>query len=177
MYYKIINKESEVYQKLHEMRTHEMQIENENEAAIKEKTGLDFSGFMGYRGQQNWWRVTQYSGLNFTEPEKVDQVIWKPHKEHKGCFVPNKKTSKGREMDRFLRNGLKGSNFHRPLEILQLDCPVRFSFPFVDIVNDVIVIYLDEKFGNPQDENVIEITSREFEMIREGREISKPALI
>ena len=37
MYYKIENKECEVYKKLHQMRTEEIQIGKENEKAIEEK--------------------------------------------------------------------------------------------------------------------------------------------
>jgi len=72
MYYKIENKESEVYKKLHEQRTKEEQMELKNTASIIEKTGLNFTNFLGRRGQQNFRRVTSYSGFEFIEPEKVD---------------------------------------------------------------------------------------------------------
>jgi hypothetical protein len=165
MYYKIENKECEVYQKLHEMRAYELKISEENKQAIKDKSGLDFESFYGHSGQQNFRRVTGYTGFKFTEPEKVDSKVWQRHKEHNDIFIPNKKTKLGREMDEFISNGLKGSNFNTPLKILGLEHPRRFSFPFVDIAGEIIVLFLDDQF-EPKDENVIEITKREFDALR-----------
>lgn len=177
MYYKITNKESEVYQKLHEMRTKELKIESDNKVAIKEKIGLDFTGFLGYPGQQNLCRVSQYSGFKFNEPEKADPKIWQEHKQFTGYYIPNKRTKLGREMEEFLSMNLGSSCFTNPLDILQLEPSGRFSFPFVEIVNDTIILFIDISIGVIKDENVIEITSREFKEIREGREISRPVLI
>lgn len=162
MYYKITNKESEIYNKLHALRTSELQIENENEAAIKQAVGLDYEIFLGRAGQQNLWRVTRYSGFKFTEPDKVDLKIWKDSGD--GMFIPNKKTKLGREMDLFLSN-LKSSNYNKPLKILGLETPVKFSFPYVEIAGDIIVMRLDDQFF-PEDENLIEITKKEFDSIR-----------
>lgn len=72
MYYKIENKECEVYKKLHQMRTEEIQIGKENEKAIEEKTGLKFESYLGRSGQQNFSRTTEYFGFKFAEPQKVD---------------------------------------------------------------------------------------------------------
>ena len=46
MYYKIENKECEVYKKLHEQRTKEEQMELKNTASIIKKTGLNFTNFL-----------------------------------------------------------------------------------------------------------------------------------
>ena len=161
MYYKIENKECEVYKQLHQMRTEEIQIGKDNEKAIEEKTGLKFDTFLGNPGQQNFRRVTRFSGFEFLEPEKVDLKIWKRDKEHPEIFVPNNRTKLGREMADFLANGLKRSRYDRVWEILNLKSLKRFQFPYVEIVNDVIIISLDDEH-EPSDENVIEITKREF---------------
>lgn len=161
MYYKIENKDCEVYKKLHELRTKEEKIENDNILAIKEKTGLNWENSFGRIGQQNFRRVSSYSGFEFTEPEKVDLKIWKRHKEHNEIFVPNTKTKLGREMQEFLNNGLDGSRFDTVLEILQLEDLRRFTFPFVEIIGETIILYLDDNH-EPKDLNVIEITKREF---------------
>ena len=165
MYYKIENKNCEVYKNLHDLRIKELAIEDENEVAIKEKTGLNFENSFGNHGQQNFRRVTQYSGLVFTEPEKVDGKIWIRHKEHSGVFVPNRKTKVGREMSDFLSNGLKASNYDRVIEILELEELRRFTLPFVEVVGEVIIIFLGDGH-EPKNENVIEITKREFNDIR-----------
>ena len=62
MYYKIVNKESEVYQRLHEMRTNELQIEKDNVSTIESKTGLKFESYLGRTGQQN--RKCCFAGTN-----------------------------------------------------------------------------------------------------------------
>ena len=162
MYYKITNKDCEVYNKLHAMRSKEINMEEANKQAIKDKTGLDFKGSLGHHGQQNFSRVTEYTGFKFTEPEKVDLKVWKLDKEHEGVYVPNRRYKAGREMAEFINNGLQGSMFNYPLKILGLEeNPRRFTFPFVEIQGDIIIMYLDEQF-EPKDENVIEITKKEF---------------
>jgi len=165
MYYKIVNKESEAYKRLHEMRTKELQIEKDNASAIEEKTGLKFKTFLGHNSQQNFYRVPQYSGFKFTEPEKVDTKVWKQDSEHKDIFVPDRKTKIGREMSEFLSNGLKGSNYGNVFEILSINRPIRFTFPFVEIYGDIIGLFLGDE-QQPSDENIIEITSKEFGMLK-----------
>jgi hypothetical protein len=165
MYYKITNKECEVYQKLHAMRTEERGMQAYNERAIKDKIGLDFESFFGVFGQQTVGRVTQYSGFKFTEPKKVDLKIWQRHNDNPEVFIPNRKTKLGRDMAEFLANGLKSSFFYKPLDILGFEYPHRFTFPFVDVVGEVIVLYLDDQM-EPADTNVIEITKREFNQLR-----------
>lgn len=164
MYYKIENKDCEVYKKLHEMRTKELLISEENKQAIRDKSGLDFESFLGHSGQQNFRRVTQYTGFKFTEPEKVDLKIWQSDKTHSKIFVPNRRTKQGREMEKFLLNGLKGGHFTEPLEIMGLEHPRRFTFPFIEIAGEVILLYLDDQM-EPKDENIIEITKCEFEKL------------
>lgn len=161
MYYKILNKECQVYQDLYALRQEELRIQDENEKAIEEKTGLNFDTFLGHRGQDNWRRVRQYIGFKFTTPELVDLKIWKPDNKHKEIFVPNRQTKLGREMADFLLHGLKSSRYDRVWKILNLDHILKFRFPYLQVVDDVILISLDEK-QEPTDENVIEITKREF---------------
>lgn len=162
MYYKIENKESKVYKELHALRTKELKIEEENILAIEEKTGLKFKNSFGHHGQQNFRRVTSYIGFEFTEPEKVDLKIWKRHKEHEMIFVPNTRTKLGRDMQEFLNNGLKGSRYDKVFKILKLADLTKFTFPFIEILkNDVIVIYLGDKH-EPKNKDIIEITKREF---------------
>jgi len=160
MYYKITNKECDVYRQLHELRTKELLIAEQNKEAIDEKVRLKWDEFLGYYGQQNFNRTTQYSGFKFLEPEKICLKTWKEHPDHKGFFVANRKTKVGREMSNFLLNGLKGSKYNRVFEILKLEHSNRFCFPYVEIEKDIIFIYL--KHEEPNDENIIEITKKEF---------------
>ena len=162
MYYKIDNKECEVYKKLHALRLKELKIEADNITAIEEKTGLKFTTFLGNSGQQNWRRVTEYDGFKFTEPDKVDPKIWKKHSEHEGIFIPNRKTKLGREMAEFILNGLNGSRYDSVFKILKIEHGRKFSFPYVSVVGEIIIIFLGDSTDEPKDKNIIEITKREF---------------
>ena len=161
MYYKIENRKCEVYERLHELRTKEFQIENDNEVEVKRKVELEFDNFLGHLGQQNFRRVTQYLAFKFLEPEKVNLKIWSVSKSHDGFFEPNRRTKIGRDMSEFLLNGLKGSRYNKVFEILELQEYGRFTFPYVEIVKDLIVIFVSDN-QEPKDENLIEITKREF---------------
>jgi hypothetical protein len=165
MYYKIVNKDCEVYQKLHALRTEELRIEEQNKQAIDERIGIAWKSYFGRHGQQNFCRVTEYSGFQFTEPEKIDPKLWVKHPEHPEIYIPNRRTKQGREIAKFLSNGLKGGWYGKVLDILDLPNLARFSFPVVDIVDDTIVVFLGDGH-QPKDENLIEITSKEFNEIR-----------
>ncbi len=162
MYYKIENKDCEVYKSLHKLRSKELQIQKENEEAISKKIGLDYKQFNGYHGQQHFARVTTYLGFQFTEVEKIDRKIWKPSKERSDIFEPNRKTKVGKEMSEFLFYELQKSCVYDVFELLNLSHLGRFTFPYVEIINDSIVLYLDDK-REPVDENVVEITKKEFD--------------
>lgn len=161
MYYKIENKECEVYKKLHAMRSEELRMEEENRQAIIEKAGSSFERFLGSSSQQTFTRLQQYHAFQFLNPENIDTRAWRTNEEYPGFFFPNKRTQQGRVWDEYLRNGLQKSFYTKPLEILGLVHTGKFVFPFVEISNDIILLYLDDKH-EPQDENVVEITKREL---------------
>ena len=164
MYYKIENKESEVYKQLHALRTEEVAIEKRNKEAIQKKIALPWEQFLGIKGQQNFLRVDIYNGFRFENPKDVDLNTWREHKDHKGIFVPNKRTKQGKEMNEFLLNKLESSWYQKPLKILSIDSVGKFSYPFIEISGDVIVMYLSDNH-QPENEDVIEITSVEFNSI------------
>ncbi|AEV34180.1 hypothetical protein Oweho_3229 [Owenweeksia hongkongensis DSM 17368] len=168
MYYKIENTECEVYQKLHDMRTAEIKMKQENEAAIEEKTGSAFDSFLGHHGQSGFSRVSTYDGFKFLNSENIDLKAWKISEKHPEVHVPNRRTKAGKEMYKFLSNGLQKSWFQTPLDILGLEIYGRFHLPFVEIVGEVIILFLDNNL-HPKDPNVIEITRTEWEKLRTGK--------
>ena len=172
MYYKIENKKSKVYKELFDLRIKEYAIQDENEIAIKDKSGSDFKNFFGDAGQQNFRRVRQYTGFEFIEPEKINAKIWKRHEKHNEIFIPNRKTKLGREMAEFLLNGLKGSKYDNVINILNLKSLRKFTLPYFEIYGDVILIYLSDGH-EPTDENVIEITKREFKQLQTTTELEE----
>ncbi|GAB2552767.1 hypothetical protein [Rufibacter soli] len=162
MYYKITNKKSKVYKQLLKMRSDELLWEDENKKSIIQKTGLEFDKFLGNKGQQTYNRVTQYQGFVFKEPEKVDPKIWKRHKHYPEAFVPNTRTKGGQEMYQFITNGLKGNVFYSLLEVLGLEAMGRFTFPYLEIAGETLVLFLDDSM-EPSNRNLIEITRTEFQ--------------
>lgn len=166
MYYKITNIDSVVYQKLHTLRSQELQFEKDNVVAIEQKTGMTFKQVYGDLSQQNFRRVPQYSGFVFDQDVKtVDpkMVIWKPLKQDPTVSIPNPRTKLGREMREFLCNGLKGGRYDNVFTALGIEMNFRsFSFPYVEILADQsIVVYLDDKL-DPKIKDLIEITRSEF---------------
>lgn len=159
MYYKITNKESEVYKKFYELKQEEHKMAENNKKAVEDAVELEYDRFLGHLGQQNLSRTTEYEGFEFLEPDKVDPKIWKKHKEYKDIFIPNRRTKKGKEMSEFLLNGLEKSCFDVIHDILGLEVYGRFTFPFLEVVGDVIILSIDDDIENP---DVIEITKKEF---------------
>lgn len=167
MYYKIINKDSEVYKQLYELRKKELQIEENNKRMVKELVGQDFTHFIGKAGQQNFERVTQYSGFVFKHPEKLPPKVWVLDKQYgnKGGYVPNRRTKAGREMLEKLRS-LPHSSISEVFRILKCELSGRFVFPYVELgKDDVIVLYMSDRYDDVLSKNkdIIEITKREFE--------------
>ena len=169
MYYKITNRECDVYKKLHTLRSKEIQIEQDNLQAVRNLVGDDWSTYLGHVGQQNFLRVTDYEGFAFRHPENLPAKTWKEHKEGHGVYVPDLRTKKGREMKKAL-NGLKYSSVVRVYEIFGLDLFGHFIFPFVEICPDeTIVIYFDDKTDLCEKFTEIEeITKKVFYELMEG---------
>ena len=162
MYYKIQNKECDTYKKLHDLRTYELQIGEENVSAIENKTGFYWEDHLGYSGQQTFSRTTEYRGFAFIQKDKVDAKVWKKDPQHEDIFIPNRRTKAGREMAEFLSNGLKRSRYDKVFDILGLAHPRKFTLPYVEIVGELIILFLSNN-QDPKDENLIEITKREFD--------------
>lgn len=169
MNYKLINPKSEFYQKMKELRETEKAIEAENKRLLIEKIGGDWTEFLGSSGQQNYFRVTQYKGFKFNDPEKVCKKTWRPdpRANFSDFFIPNKRTKQGKEIEQFILNGLKKSFFDEPFKLLGMRSPVgSFQFPYVELCADVILIWLGDRIEiNLPD--FIEITRAEWKEIFE----------
>lgn len=163
MYYKIENKNCKVYKELRAMRENELLIEEANRKALAERISYTYENFYGYHGQQNINRVSTYIGFRFNESDKIDKSVWVPSKDDPGIYLPNNRTKAGKEMKLFLRTLNKGCLWEvwEILDVPEIGC---FQFPYVDIIGDIIIIYLDDK-QEPKDKNVIEITKKEFYLI------------
>ena len=169
MFYKINNKESELYKKLHELRSKELKIEKENKAAVKHLVGDDWDHFSGWYEQQNFFRVTTYSGFAFKHPENLPPKTWKKHKEYEGIYVPDLRTKNGKAIAEALNN-LPHSSVISVFEILEMEMPGRFVFPYIEICDDeTIVLFVDDKFDlEKKFPDVVEITKKEAIRLLKG---------
>lgn len=166
MFYKITNKESEIYRRLYELRKNEIRIEKENRAAVENIVGIPFKGWLGQNGQQNFERVSQYHGFSFEHPEDLPPKTWKIDKEHKDIYIPDRRTKAGRLIVSKL-NSLQKSSIFKVFDIFNIRIEGRFGFPFVEICSDIIVLWMSDRFDDKLRDNadIIEITSREFEKL------------
>ena len=165
MYYKLIDKESALYKKLYDMRAKELQIEKDNAERIKHRYPTWNDQFLGRKGQQNFDRVTKYRGLGFDSERDVDLREFKPSKDYKGLYEPNRRTKKGKESKAFF-DSLGRSSYSSLMNILSNEgidnVYGRFIFPYIEISgsDDGLYCYFDDKMKLPSD--FIEITSVEF---------------
>lgn len=173
MYYKITNTECSAYKKLVALRKKELGIEVANFKKIKERVALEWKAAFGHHGQQHYLRVKQYRGFEFVQPECVDPKVWKQHDEHHKVFVPNKRTKAGREMSLFL-SGMQSSWFEDVFKAVGVKYEGgRFSFPFLELVGDVVYLYIDDQF-ELKGPNYIEITKTEMQTALKS---AKPILL
>ena len=164
MYYKITNKDSNVYKELYALRTKEIEIEEENKESILNVVGRDWENYLGRNGQQNLWRVTRYTGFAFKNPDRLPPKTWKQHKEYHDIYVPDPRTKNGKIIKKFL-DELPHSSFHKVFSILECEPYGQFAFPYVEIgKDDVIILYMSDCFNDKLKKNkdIIEITSVEF---------------
>lgn len=162
MFYKIVNSESKTYQDLIELNNKEKEIEDFNKKLIDEITdGLEWDSFKGYNRQVNLGRVLHVIAFHFTEPDKVDMKKWKPLKENNEYYVPNKRTKVGKELATKLEQQ-KQSSVYKLFDILNLGIPNQFKFPQFFVLDDIIVLYIDERF-EIHNSDMVEITKTEFE--------------
>ena len=166
MYYKITNKDSEIYKKFHELRTHELELDKENIEAIKEICGSNWKQHTGSNSQQTLLRTRTYTGFKFHHPEKLITKAWKKHKKHQGVLTPNRRTKFGKQLFQLLEHGLKTSNFSYIYKILDITHGDNFTIPWMDIIkiddNEMILLYIEEEIKNP---DLIETTETEWNSI------------
>ncbi|MBR6175851.1 MAG: hypothetical protein IKQ52_09785 [Bacteroidales bacterium] len=169
MYYKITNTECKLYKQLYALRTEEHEIEESNKKKVKETIGDDWDEFLGRDGQQNYWRVTQYTGFKFNHPESLPPKTWKEHKEYAGFYIPDNRTKNGKKITEMLDN-LPHSSIKKVFGILECELYGKFAFPFVEICdNGNIVVFMSDRYDlEKKFKDIIEITTKEFYQILEG---------
>ena len=91
----------------------------------------------------------------------------KPKREF-GVYYPNRRTKAGKALDEFLRYKKETFRYDEVLDILGCETLYgNFIIPFMGVVNDTVLIYLDNR-NIPKSDDVIEITSKEFKSLLKG---------
>lgn len=160
MFYKITNKNSEVYKNMSAFLLKENNIDEKNKILISEKIPYKFESSWGNSHQQDFIRTITYSGFKFLDTNKIDEKVWKMRDD--GYWFPNPRTKLGKEMKRFL-NTLEKTYYDDLLEIVKCNGFLsRFKFPFALQCDDVIILFLDDQLTPQPEEDIIEITRKEF---------------
>lgn len=155
-----MNKESDIYKVLHKQRTKELAAKKENNKILKELIPYKWEQYLGWK-DNSFGRIPAYFGFKFENLEEIDKNIWKQDKNNPAYYVPNKRTKAGKEMAVKL-DRLKRFSFYRIWEMLEISNETGSkSVPFLEIAGDILLLFLDDS-QNPKDQNVVEITKREF---------------
>lgn len=164
IYYKVENKDSELFRKASDFLAMEERLSEEQKAAVIAKVPK----FKTYRGEKGFDRIVKFTGFVFDDPQNIDSKVWKTEKvDGKMLSTPNRRTKAGREMWNFL------CSFERTTmwdvdRLLGIGKESIFgSFYPADLFkfNDRIYILIDSQFREEFEKNytdIIEITHGEI---------------
>lgn len=163
MYFKIENKESELYKNVMAYIEKRRQQQKDNYDAVNKYFGFDFTNLLMYgRGMNSLNSIFGVVSENIIEGMKPDKCF-------ENAQVPNLRTKKGKEHRRFF-NSLPNWSFHKEHDLFPLKergSVGRFTLPYLDEINDVIFVRIDDKFKPEETIDFIEITTSEFNRLTE----------
>lgn len=160
IYYKITDKESDLYKKLYEQRTMELEAHKQNQVTLAKLIPYKWDIYSGHR-DNSFSRIQRYFGFKFENPEEVDMKVWKRDPNHPEIFIPNKRTKAGKEIQKAISN-LKCFSFMEIMDILDIkDYCGRYVIPTLEIAGDTILVSVDDKHKLTQ-QDAIMITMDEF---------------
>ena len=164
LYYKVENKDSDLYKKAKEFLTMEENLREAQRKAIESKVPK----FSKYKARKGFNRIVRYIGFVFDDKESIDPKVWKT-KEEDGEMLstPNLRTKVGKAMDKFL------GSFNRTTvwdvdRLLTIDRKsVYGSFYPANLFefDECLYIIIDSQFRDVFEKNntdIIEITNGEM---------------
>ena len=164
LYYKVENKDSDLYKKAKEFLTMEENLREAQRKAIESKVPK----FSKYKARKGFNRIVRYIGFVFDDKESIDPKVWKT-KEEDGEMLstPNLRTKVGKAMDKFL------GSFNRTTvwdvdRLLTIDRKsVYGSFYPANLFefDECLYIIIDSQFRDVFEKNntdIIEITNGEI---------------
>ena len=164
IYYKVENKDSELFRKASEFLAMEDRLREEQKSAIEAKVPK----FKMYRGERGFNRIVRFIGFVFEDSQNIDSKVWKTEeKDGEILSTPNRRTKAGREMRKFL-NSFTRTTMWDVDRLLGIDKESIFgSFYPANLFkfNDRIYILIDSQFREGFEKNntdIIEITNGEI---------------
>lgn len=158
MYYKITDKESKVFKSCHELDEKIKRIDKENITKVEEFTGLKYAQRLGGFGFSLTFRITGIIPVD----NSVYGDEWKRDTNYPGVIIPNRKTKRGKEIEKFFKD-LESVFYTEIYDALYLpdSGSSRFKIPNIVGNKNIVLIFLDDQF-NPQNDGLIEITRTEY---------------
>ena len=165
IYYKVENKDSELFKKASEFLAVEDRLRKEQKAAIEAKVPK----FKTYRGAKGFNRIVRFTGFVFDDLQNIDSKVWKTEEVNGEMLsTPNRRTKVGREMYKFL-NSFERTTMWDVDRLLGIEKAGIFgSFYPANLFKfkDIIYILIDSQFRDAFEKNntdIIEITYGEME--------------
>jgi hypothetical protein len=164
LYYKVENKDSDLYKRANEFLAMEKKLQEIQRNAIKSKVPK----FSKYKARKGFNRIVRCIGFVFDDKESIDPKVWKTIVEDGEMLsVPNLRTKVGRAMDDFLRSFKRTDIFdlHRLLAIDEKNICGNFYNANLFEFNGRIYIIIDSQFRDvfeKNNTNIIEITNGEM---------------
>lgn len=169
LYYKVENKDSDLYKRANEFLAMEEKLRETQKSAIESKVPK----FSKYKARKGFNRIVRYTGFVFDDKESIDPKVWKTIvKDGEMLSTPNLRTKVGRAMDDFLRS-FKRTNAWDVDRLLAIDEKALYGnfypanlFEF----NNRIYIIIDSQFRDVFEKNnadIIEITNGEMTKVVE----------
>lgn len=166
MYFKIENKDSELYSKvmkfIKDRRSLKINNMSKAENLVMEITGLEVDQFDLMISQGGFNLIPYVDGIKLRKPSTTTPTGFMVKKGDK-FHTPNGRTKLGRQLQSFFNNQ-KGVSYVCNLTILGLEDKSlhRFRVPYVEEFNGVIVALIDSQYEPKSTEDFIEITETEF---------------
>ena len=161
MKYLISNKNCQVYKELYRLRLKEKKYNEENRKHVESVVGLNFDSYKGCPDQETALRVNSYIQFKFSDKSSVDLKTWTLAKDEAEFYRANTKTKLGREMLRKINEGIKCCSFINILDALKVPIVGNYKLPYLEIVDNVIIIELDDR-QIPPDTSVLKISDNLF---------------
>lgn len=169
MYFKITNKESELYKKLEAYIKKRRHQKNTNYNLIKEFLQVDFNQALCSSG--GFLCLPSIKGIVPLSKKEIEGM--KPDKQYPNVLFPNKRTKKGKEIDEFLNNlpnwWYKEEVILLPVRKTNSPSGIKFSTPYIEIIDETIIVRVDKCFQPYETEDFTEITETHFMKIYDQR--------